>query len=134
MSDPVLTSGFLVDLAHSAKMRLLRRHFLNHSVRRAVRTMVQNKQESRRTHWTTRSSVRSFARTAYSPLLASLAYSAAALRSLIRLGVSVIATDSCDGTLSMYDVLVLLEEQAKLLASVLESFFIAFLFFRLVLF
>ena len=30
--------------------------------------------------------------------------------------------------------LVLLEEQAKLLASVLMSFFIAFLFFRLVLF
>ena len=51
-------------------------------------TMVQISQESRRKYWATRSSVRSFARTAHSfacsGLLASLAPSAALTRSLAR--------------------------------------------------
>ena len=50
--------------------------------------MVWNKQESRRKYWATRSSVRSFARTAHSfacsGLLASLAPSAALTHSLAR--------------------------------------------------
>ena len=55
---------------------------------RHQRTMVWNKQESRRKYWATRSSIRSFARTAHSfacsGLLASLAPSAALTHSLTR--------------------------------------------------
>jgi hypothetical protein len=67
-SGPILQSVFLAVLDHS--------------------TVVWNKQESRRKYWATRSSVRSFARTAHSfacsGLLASLAPSAALTRSLAR--------------------------------------------------
>ena len=53
-----------------------------------LRTVVRNKQNSRRKYWVTRSSVRSFARTAHSfacsGLLASLMPSAALTRSLAR--------------------------------------------------
>ena len=47
-------------------------------------TVGQNSQEPRRKYWATRSSVRSFARTACSGLLVSLAPSAALTRSLAR--------------------------------------------------